>query len=127
MFCLPKYLIFQNQDFISVMKRIEHLKINQNLRFNFEMNNLTKWTIYRSDIFDDGFVVKMKFMNVTKLNIEDIITDLGFDLMSKFKFPKLELLSFINCYIQNWIPSNSKIIYSADQTCQISWLWIKQV
>ena len=80
---------FNDIEFINMIKQIEHLKIGLPilLRFNFELNNLSKLKIYGNEEGHDK--IEMTFANVKELEVK-YFTKSKFDLISRFKFPKLE-------------------------------------
>ena len=84
---------YQEENMIKVMQRIQHLKVGLSvlLRFKFELNNLTELTIYPVFVSEKR-VFEMTFINVTKLNIYNF-NSWDFEMISKFKFPKLEHVS----------------------------------
>ena len=94
---------YQDENFINVMKRIQHLKIRALIisRFNFKMDNLTELTLYRC--FNDDDMRKQKiFTNLKKLNIHHFVEN-DFEIISEFKFPKLESVSIKGFDFQNMI------------------------
>ena len=89
---------FQNNDLISIIQRIQYLKIDLSnlLQFNFyEMDNLTELTIYQGFEVEKTVTYRIIFSNLKKLNIVNF-SDLSFDSISKFKFPILEYLIIVN-------------------------------
>lgn len=140
---------FYNQDVIDVVQRIKYLKTDLAIlsTFKFETNNLNELTInqfFDDDEYDSSKLIEMTFPNVTKLNISGF-KELGFDLMSKFKFPKLESVKLNNIddiniptsffhqikHIKSLIFSSScnnsipSIISSLDQLTNFVWKGIK--
>lgn len=89
-FCPFEKFDHKDEDMTNVIQRVEHLKIYLSilLRFKVDLVNLTELTIYNF-YNEDSIKTEMTFVNVTKLNIQGF-HDFQFDLISKFKFPKLE-------------------------------------
>ena len=98
---IEKHIQLKNQDIIDVIHRIDRLMTCLSVlsRFRFPINNLTELTI--AGCRSNTTKVEMIFPNLTKLNINDF-TDENFDLISKYKFPKLESVSLKG--IPNAIP-----------------------
>ena len=95
---------FPDHHLVNVLQRINHLNVRLsiivNLKLmdeNFEFTNLNQLTINQiitpiRIVVDEKLMMPMIFDNLTKLNIKNL-SDFEFDLMSKFKFPKLESVS----------------------------------
>lgn len=95
---------FLDDNLVNVFQRIKHLKVRLsiivNLKLmdeNFEFTNLNELTINQivtpiHIIVDEQMMMPMTFNNLTKLNIKNL-SGFEFNLMSKFKFPKLESVS----------------------------------
>ena len=94
--CSRQNFDFENQDLIDVLQRIKHLKISLSflLKSKFEMDNLTKLTIYQNLEFENK-KIEMTFNNLRKLKLINI-SDANFMFISEFKFPKLESVKIIN-------------------------------
>lgn len=83
---------YQDEEFINVMQRINHLKIHlptlSYLKFN--LDNLTELTIFGNVSYS---VINTTFVNVIKLNI---IWSMDLDALVNVKFPKLESFTYNN-------------------------------
>ena len=86
--------IYQDEDFINVMKRIKHLKIGLPIlsRFKFNLDNLTELTLFGGDLDN---IIDITFANLTKLNL---LTHVSYNVISKLIFPKLESFTYIDNY-----------------------------
>lgn len=106
-----KDLVYQDEHLINVMQKIQYLDINLSnflrfLSFKFDLNNLTELSLGEHDIIDDNKKIEKTFVNLTKLCIR-YFNDLEFDLISKFKFPKLDSLKiYLDCYRNCCIPTS---------------------
>ena len=104
----------QNNDMINVLQRIEHLviQVEKLPSFQFDLNNLTELSLYGDHMYWTT-LTKMKFANVTKLNVEAFYK-IHFISISKFKFPKLESVTIMNANITRSFINQIKNIKSLE-------------
>lgn len=87
---------YHDINFVNVMQRINRLdiKLNNITKFTFQMDNLTELTLH--GLFEyDNEMIDLTFKNLTKLKINDFDDD-AFTIISKLKFPQLEIVSINN-------------------------------
>ena len=89
---------------IDVMEKIQHLNIEVPLikRFTFNMDNLTKLSLYELKDYENDMENNIIFQNVKILKIDDF-TNANFNWIWHFQFSKLELV-YMKKMIQTKIP-----------------------
>ena len=89
---------------IDVMEKIQHLNIEVPLikRFTFNMDNLTKLSLYELKDYENDMENNIIFQNVQILKIDDF-TNANLNSIWHFQFSKLELV-YMKKMIQTKIP-----------------------